>query len=86
MLIDQFTKYENKQLEQLGGLIHEISQLSLLSIFPIFLMNQVIFITLAIMKVKKWSKPLRVKGKGIKGRGQGSHFSTLEKTLTLGQG
>jgi len=38
------------------------------------------------MKVKKWSKPLRVRGKGIKGKGKGSHFSTLDKTLTLRQG
>ena len=50
------------------------------------IVNQVIFITLATMKNKKWSKPLRVRGKGIKGRGQDSHFSTLDKTLTLGQG
>ena len=50
------------------------------------IVNQVIFIILATFKRKKWSKPLRVRDKGMKGRGQGSHFGTLEKTLTLGQG
>jgi len=50
------------------------------------IINQVIFIILATFKKKKWSKPLRVRGKGIEGKGQGSHFATLEKTLTLGQG
>jgi hypothetical protein len=50
------------------------------------MVNQVIFITLATFKRKKWSKPLRVRGKGIWGRGQDSHFGTLDKTLTLGQG
>ena len=50
------------------------------------IVNQVIFIIFKTFKRKKLSKPLRVRGKGIKGRGQGSHFDTLEKTLTLGQG
>jgi len=50
------------------------------------IINQVIFIILATFKKKKCSKPLRVRDKGREGKGQGSHFSTLEKTLTLGQG
>ena len=50
------------------------------------IINQVIFIILATFKKKKWSKPLRVRSKSMKGKGQGSHFATLEKTLTLGQG
>ncbi len=50
------------------------------------MVNQVIFITLATFKRKKWSKPLRVRGKGIRDRGQGSHFGTLDKILILGQG
>ena len=43
------------------------------------IINQVIFIILATFKKKKWSK-------GMEGKGQGSHFATLEKTLTLEQG
>ena len=31
-------------------------------------------------------KTLEGKGKGMKGKGQGSHFATLKKTLTLVQG
>ena len=70
-------------------LIFFIIQRNLHGIQPFIIkliVNQVIFIALATMKVKKWSKPLRVRGKGIKGKGKGSHFSTLDKTLTLGQG
>jgi len=45
--------------------------------------NQVIFITLATFKNKKWSKPLRVRDKSIKDRGQDSHSGTLDKPLPL---
>jgi len=53
------------------------------------IINQVIFIILTTFKKKKCSKPLRIRDKGMEGKegkDQGSHFATLEKTLTLGQG
>ena len=50
------------------------------------IVNKVIFIILATFKMENLLKPLRVRGKGMKGKDQGSHFATLDKTLTLGQG
>ena len=47
------------------------------------IINQVIIMILATFKKRKWSKPLRIRGNGIESKGQGSHFATLEKTLTL---
>ena len=50
------------------------------------IINQVIFIILATFKKKKWSKPLRVRGKGMEDKGRGSHLLSLRKSLPLSKG